>query len=225
MPRRLRRTPQTTGDFAVGTFLDHPQPEQFTVSLRQRRDSSTLRLRQRPTVADSVKRGVTGEQSRHTEPPTGSVLDPPLPKRLAQHVPRDPKQPRQRGHIALVTEPTSPQPRPREDLGRQIGGMLTNPRPRPRKHLSGVSVIDLLEPIGSASPKKLRVRRPSQVASHNLYLTVPEKMCHANRSMREADGYYRTAAGRSRAARGQGAYSRGYVGRVKPAYSSVPNAR
>src|SRR5262245_40560030 len=59
--------------------------------------------------------------------------------------------------------------------------MLADPRPRPRKHLSSVSVIDLLEPIGSARPQELRVRHPSELASHNLYLTAPQKMCHACR--------------------------------------------
>src|SRR5262245_45026727 len=59
--------------------------------------------------------------------------------------------------------------------------MLTDPRPRPRMHLSSVSVIDLLEPIGSARPQQLRVRRRSEIASHNLYLTTPQEMCHACR--------------------------------------------
>jgi hypothetical protein len=133
---------------------------------------------------DSVKSGISGEQPGHTETTTSSVLDPPLPQRLTQDVPRDPKQPRQRGHVALLSEPASPQPSPCEDLGCQIGGMLANPRPRPRKHLSSVSVIDLLEPIGSARPQELPVRRPSQLASHNLYLTLPQKMCHACHSFR-----------------------------------------
>jgi len=51
-----------------------------------------------------------------------------------------------------VSEPASPQPSPREDFGCQIGGMLADPRARPRKHLGSVSVIDLLEAIGSAGP-------------------------------------------------------------------------
>jgi hypothetical protein len=51
-----------------------------------------------------------------------------------------------------MSEPAAPQPSPCEDFGCQIGGMLADPRPRPSKHLSSVSVIDLLEPIGSASP-------------------------------------------------------------------------
>ena len=135
---------------------------------------------------DIVKSGISGEQTGHTEPTTSSVLDPPLPQRLAQDVPRDPKQPRQRGHLALVSEAASRKPSPCEDFGCQISGMLANPRPRPRKHLSSVSVIDLLEPIGSARPQELRVRRPSEIASHNLYLTAPQKMCHASRSLREA---------------------------------------
>jgi hypothetical protein len=42
MPRRLRRTPQTDGDVAVGTFLDHPQLQQFAIPLRKRRECSTL---------------------------------------------------------------------------------------------------------------------------------------------------------------------------------------
>src|SRR5215471_16414555 len=63
--------------------------------------------------------------------------------------------------------------------------MLADPRSRPRENLSGVSVIDLLEPIGSARPQEFRVRRPSQLTSHNLYLTLPTKMCHASHSLRE----------------------------------------
>jgi hypothetical protein len=91
MPSRLRRTAQTPRDVAVGTFLDHPQLQQLTIPLRQRRECSTLRLRKRPTIVDSVKSGISGEQAGHTEPTTSSVLDPPLPQRLAQDVPRDPK--------------------------------------------------------------------------------------------------------------------------------------
>jgi hypothetical protein len=79
MPSRLRRTPQTHGDVAVGTFLDHPQLQQFAIPLRQRRKGSTLRLRERPTIVDSVKSSISGEQTGHTEPTTSSVLDPPLP--------------------------------------------------------------------------------------------------------------------------------------------------
>jgi hypothetical protein len=152
MPSRLRRTPKTHGDVAVGTFLDHPQLQQFAIPLRQRSECSTLRLRKRPTIVDCVKRGISGEQTGHTEPTASSVLDPPLSQRLAQHVARDPKQPRQCGHLAPGSEPASRQPGPCKDLGCQVGGMLTNPRPRPRKHLSGVPVVDLLEPIGSLCP-------------------------------------------------------------------------
>jgi hypothetical protein len=101
---------------------------------------------------DCVQSGISGKQTGHTEPTTSSVLDPPLSQRLAQHVPRDPEQPRQRGPFALGSEPASRQPSPREDLGCQIGGMLANPHPRPGKHLSRVPVIDLLEPISSTSP-------------------------------------------------------------------------
>jgi hypothetical protein len=39
----------------------------------------TLRLRERPTVVDGIESGISGEQSRHPEPTTSSVLDPPLP--------------------------------------------------------------------------------------------------------------------------------------------------
>ena len=136
---------------------------------------------------DSVKSAISGEQTGHTEPTTSSVLDSPLPKRLAQDVPRDPEQPRQRGHLTLVSEPASPQPSACEDFGCQIGGMLADPRPRPRKHLSSVSVIDLLEPIGSARPQEFRVRRASELWSHNQYLTAPQEMCHACRSLRDYD--------------------------------------
>jgi len=177
MPRRLRRTAKTPGDVAVGTFLDDPQPEQFTISLRQRCKRSTLRLRERPAVVDRVESGISGEQASHTEPTPSSVLDPPPAERLAQDVPRDPEQPRERGRLALVSEPASAQPRACEDFGCQVGGMLADPRPRPREHLSSMSVVDLLESIGSSRPQELRVRRPSELASHNLYLTAPQKMC------------------------------------------------
>jgi hypothetical protein len=46
--------------------------------------------------------------------------------------------------------------------------MLANPRPRPGKHLSSVSVIDLLERIGSARVQEFRIRGPFELASHNL---------------------------------------------------------
>jgi hypothetical protein len=48
-----------------------------------------------------------------------------------------------------------------------------------------VSVIDRLERIGSARPQEFRVRRSFEFASHNLYLTLPQRMCHACRSLRE----------------------------------------
>jgi hypothetical protein len=183
MPSRLRRTAQTQGDVAVGAFLNHPQLEEFAIPLRQRSEYLTLRLRKRATIVYSFKSGISGEQPRHTKPTTSSVLNPPLPQRLPQDVPRDPKQPRKRRHLAPRSEPTSRQPSPRKDLGCQIGGMLANPRPRPRKHLSGVPVIDLLEPLGSTRPQELRVRRPLALTSHNRYLTLPRKMCHASRSL------------------------------------------
>ena len=78
-PRGLRRTLQTDGDVAVGTFLDHPQPEQFAILLRERCECSTLRFRERPTVVDGVKSGISDEQTRYSEPTTRGVLDPPLP--------------------------------------------------------------------------------------------------------------------------------------------------
>jgi hypothetical protein len=78
MSSRLRRTPQTHGDVAVGTFLDHPQLQQFAIPLRQRLEGSTLRLRQRPTIVDRLESGISGEQTGHPEPTTSSVLDPPL---------------------------------------------------------------------------------------------------------------------------------------------------
>jgi hypothetical protein len=34
MASRLRRTPQANGDLAVGTFVDHPQLQQFPIPLR-----------------------------------------------------------------------------------------------------------------------------------------------------------------------------------------------
>jgi hypothetical protein len=80
MPSRLRRTPQTHGDVAVGAFLDHPQLQQFAISLRERRECSTLRLRERPTVVDCFKSDISGEQTGHTEPTASSVLDSPLPQ-------------------------------------------------------------------------------------------------------------------------------------------------
>jgi len=185
MPSRLRRAAQPHGDVAVGTFLNHPQLQQFAIPLRQRREYATLRIRERPTVVDFVQSSIAGEQARHTEPTASGVLDPPLTQRLAQHVPRDPKQPRQRGLAALVSEAAFREPRPCEHLGCQIGGMLADPRPRPRENLSGVSVIDLLEPIGSTRLEEFRVRRSYQLASHNLYLTLQRKMCQASRSLRE----------------------------------------
>jgi hypothetical protein len=87
-----------------------------------------------------------------------------------------------------MSEPAPPQPSTCEDFGCQIGGMLANSRPRPRKHPSSMSVIDLLEPIGSARPQELRVRHPSELASHTLYLTLVLKTCHACRSLREVLG-------------------------------------
>jgi hypothetical protein len=133
---------------------------------------------------DCVKGGISSEQTGHSEPTTSGVLDPPPSQRLAQHVARDPKQPRQGGPVALGSEPASHKPSPRKDLGCQIGGMLANPGPRPRKHLSSVPVVDLLEPIGSPCPQEFRVRRPLTLASHTLYLTLPRKMCHASHSLR-----------------------------------------
>jgi hypothetical protein len=167
MPRRLRRTAQTPSDVAVGTFLDHPQLQQFTIPLRQQRECSTLRLRERAPVVDSLESGVSGKQTGHPEPATSSILDAALPQRLAQHVARNPKQPRQRGRLVTLPKPTSAQPSPCEDLGRKVGCMLADPRPRPRKHLSSVPVIDLLKGISSPRPQELRVRRPSELAPHN----------------------------------------------------------
>jgi hypothetical protein len=136
---------------------------------------------------DRVEGGISGEQTGHTEPTTSCVLHPPLPQRLAHDVPRDPKQPRERRRLVLLSEPASPQPSACEDFGCQVGGMLAHPRPRPRKHLSSVSVIDLLELIGSARPQEFRVRRLSEIASHNLYLTAPQKMCHACRGLQDGE--------------------------------------
>ena len=185
MACRQRRTPQPHGDVAVRTFLNHPQLQQLAISLWQRLKCSTVRLRERPTVVECVKSGISGEQTRHTESTTSSVLDPPLPQRLPQDIPSDPKQPRERRHLVPGSEPTSRQPSPCKDLGCQIGGMLADPHPRPRKHLRRVPVIDLLEPLSSTHPQELRVRRPFALTSHNLYLTLPPKMCHASSSLRE----------------------------------------
>jgi len=44
--------------------------------------------------------------------------------------------------------------------------------------VSSMSVIHLLEPIGSARTQEFRVRGPFELASHNLYLTLPQRMCH-----------------------------------------------
>jgi hypothetical protein len=44
--RGLRRALQVSRDFPVGTFLDHPQPEEFAILLRQRRKRSTLNFRE-----------------------------------------------------------------------------------------------------------------------------------------------------------------------------------
>src|SRR5262249_60926048 len=99
-------------------------------------------------------------------------------------VPSDPKEPRKRGPLALVLEPASPQPSAREDFGCQVDSMFTDPRPRPRQHLGSVSVVDLLKRISGARAQKLRVRRRSEITSHNLYLSVQRKMCHACRCLR-----------------------------------------
>jgi hypothetical protein len=80
------------------------------------------------------------------------------------------------GHLTLVSEPASVQPRACEDFGCQIGGMLADPCPRPRKHLSSVSVIDLLERISTAHPQQFRVRHASELATHNPFLTAQLKM-------------------------------------------------
>jgi len=55
--------------------------------------------------------------------------------------------------------------------------MLANPCPRPGKHLTDVPVIHLRERIGVTRSQELRVRRPSEVASHNLYFAAPQKVC------------------------------------------------
>ena len=73
--------------------------------------------------------------------------------------------------------------------------MLANPGPRPRKHLSSVPVIDLLEPISSTSPQELRVRHPLTLASHTLYLTLPQKMCHEDRSRHKSFWRHRSQLG------------------------------
>jgi len=164
----LRRAPQTRGDVAVRAFLDHAELQQLAIPLRERRERSTVGLRERPTVVDRFESGVLGKQTRHAEPAAGGVFDPPLPQGLAQDVPRDPEQPRQRRRVALVPEPLSRQPGSREDLGRQVGRMLADPRPRPCEHLGGVPVVDLLERIGSPCPQEFSIRCPSEFDAHNL---------------------------------------------------------
>jgi hypothetical protein len=89
-----------------------------------------------------------------------------------------------------VSEPASIQPSACEDFGGQVGGMLADPRPRPRKHLSSVAVINLLERIGAARPQQFCVRDPSEIASHNLYLTAPQKMCHTRHTLRSYRGLF-----------------------------------
>jgi hypothetical protein len=78
MTSRLRRTPQTRGDVAVRTFLDHPQLQQLTIPRRERGERSTVRFRERATVVDHFESGVAGEQTGHAEPAPSGVLDPPL---------------------------------------------------------------------------------------------------------------------------------------------------
>ena len=140
-------------------------------------------------VLDRVEIGILHEQTWHTETTTSSVLDPPLPKRLAQDVPRDPKQPRQCKRLRLMPGPASPQPSACEDFGGQIGRMVTNPRPRPGKHPRSVSVIDHLERIGRDRPEEFRVRRPYEITSHNQYLTFSAENCVTKtcRSLRKCD--------------------------------------
>jgi hypothetical protein len=55
-----------------------------------------------------------------------------------------------------------------------------------------------LEPIGGTRPQEFRVRHPYELASHNLYLTLPQKMCHVCRSLREARPPTRASARRAR---------------------------
>jgi hypothetical protein len=83
-----------------------------------------------------------------------------------------------RQRAASSAEPTSAQPRPREDFGCQIGRMFANPCPRPPKHLADVPVVHLRERIGIARSEEFGVRRPGEVASHNLYFATPQEVCH-----------------------------------------------
>src|SRR5262249_10264379 len=101
----------------------------------------------------------------------------PLPQRVAENILCNTEQPGKRRRSVPVAEPTSAQPGPCEDFGRQIGGMLANPHPRPPKHLTDVPVIHLRERIGITRSQEFRVRRPSEVASHNLYFAAPRKVC------------------------------------------------
>src|SRR5262249_5509228 len=114
--------------------------------------------------------------ARQTQPTARRILDPPPPQRIAEDVLCNTKKPRKRSRSILTTEPTPAEPGPREDLGRQIGGMLTTQHPRPPDHLPDIPVIPLRERIGITHPQELRVRRPSEVASHNLYFAPSQKV-------------------------------------------------
>jgi hypothetical protein len=75
--------------------------------------------------------------------------------------------------------------------------MLANPCPRPRKHLTDVPVINLGERIGIARSQEFRVRRRSDVASHNLYFAAPQKVCQLDMAVAVCgtrDGLRMTAA-------------------------------
>src|SRR5262249_38615515 len=62
--------------------------------------------------------------------------------------------------------------------------MLPNPCPRPAKHLTDVPVIHLGKRIGITRSQEFRVRRPSEVASHNLYFAAPQEVCQPRQGCR-----------------------------------------
>src|SRR5262249_35915231 len=105
------------------------------------------------------------------------------PQRVAEYVLGNTKKPGKRRRSVPIVEPASAKPGPCEDFGCQVGGMLANPWPRPGKHLTDVPVIHLRECIGITRSQEFRVRRPSEVASHNLYFAAPQKSVSASTSL------------------------------------------
>src|SRR5262249_29161349 len=128
-------------------------------------------------LVNGVDVAVKPDHARQTQPTTSRILYPPLPQRVAEYVLCNTKKPGKRRPSVLSAEPTSAEPGSSEDFGCQIGGIAADQGPRPRKHLTDVPVIHLRERIGITRSQEFRVRRSSEVASHNLYFAAPQKVC------------------------------------------------